>query len=98
MLDTIPIIEKIIQHENAFICTDAKNDVICICQDQEIANLYYIMPEIIKRYIDIISAYEVELNKANSNIEDLNKAYTELSTAYNKLAMVITSNGSNLIH
>lgn len=84
MLGIVPVISKIVQEDEAFICYDSNDDLICITTSKEIAEIYFAIPQVLTM-------------QANTIVE-LKDRLRYVTEEYNNLIMGIIPSGSSLIH
>ncbi len=84
MISIVPIIDKIIREDDAFICYDKNEELVCVTSSKEIADMYFAIPMVLTRQAEII--------------EDLKARLEYVTEEYNNLVMGMIPSGSNLIH
>ena len=80
----IPVIDRIVAEDGAFICYDADENLVCLTTSKEIADMYFAIPMVLTRQAEII--------------EDLKARLEYVTEEYNNLVMGMIPSGSNLIH
>lgn len=83
-MTTAPIIHKIVAENGAFICYDESDELVCVTNSQEIANMYFAIPMVLAKQAEIII--------------DLKQRLEYVTEEYNNLVMGMIPSGSNLIH
>jgi len=85
MLNIVPLINKIVETEDmAYVALDSNNEVIFVSNSLEIAQMYYVVPELLERQALVIKKLQEQINT--------------ITEEYNSIVMGMIPSGSNLFH
>jgi hypothetical protein len=83
-MNIVPIISKIVEHEGVFYALNADDETLFATSSQEIANLYFAIPDVLARQAEII--------------HELSDKLTNVTNDYNSIVMGIMHGPSHIIH